>query len=505
MTRRVRATGAESQSLTEQTSRGMVFGVGGAVLYQAYSLVVQTALTYLLSKSQFGAYGKAFALVSFSMLLQQLGFTEVLLRRRGRLRLWRSQVAWFALALGVAGSLLLVAAAFPAASLYQDPRLVGLILLAAPLPIIRSLTVFPVLELMSGVSFVRYYALLTGTAMFTLTLTWVLALAGLGERSFVVSTLIAETGFAVILWRTTRMRISSAPKVSAWSALGGRLRFVLGANVARWVRVSIDPLILGLFATPSAVGVYFFGQSMVGQIVRVVTLNLSGILLPALNKIEGDPARQTAAFLRACRVLGLVGVPMCVGLAVVADLFVRVFLDYGKWHALPPVIAALAVGTAFRLLDEPTQSLLSAQGRFRTGFWVSVAGAVLYTLICAAGSLGGDPLRTAIAVAFYGVFWGPGVLALAIRFGGGTTTESLKIYLVPFALSMLAIVPWQLVDRGAPGAGRARDVAVLAVEIIGAGGTYAALCAVLRPPGWHELLDRLGSLLPGRRADRTGR
>ena len=133
----------------------MLWGVGGAVIYQGYSLIVQTALTYLLTKAQFGAYGKAFALVSFSMLLQQMGFTEVLLRRRGRLQLWRSQVTWFALALGVFGSLLLAVAAYPAARVYQDPRLAGLILLTAPLPIIRSLVVFPVLDLMQGIRFVR--------------------------------------------------------------------------------------------------------------------------------------------------------------------------------------------------------------------------------------------------------------------------------------------------------------------------------------------------------------
>ena len=498
MTAPLRERSDEAPSLTEQTSRGMLWGVGGAVIYQGYSLIVQTALTYLLTKAQFGAYGKAFALVSFSMLLQQMGFTEVLLRRRGRLQLWRSQVTWFALALGVFGSLLLAVAAYPAARVYQDPRLAGLILLTAPLPIIRSLVVFPVLDLMQGIRFVRYYSLLTATALFTLTLTWVLALIGFGERSFVLSTLVAETGFAFILWRMTRMRLDSRPRPAAWIALGGRLRFVLGANVARWVRLSIDPLILGLFATPSSVGVYFFGQSMVGQIVRVVTLNLSSILLPALNKIENDPARQTGAFLRACRVLGLVGIPMCVGLGVVAELFVRVFLDYQKWHALPGVISALAVGTAFRLLDEPTQSLLSAQGRFRTGFWVSVAGAAAYMVVCTAGSIGGDPLRAAIAVAVYGVVWGPAVLTIAIRAGGGSLADSLRVYLVPFSLAVFAIGPWRLLDSSLPGAGRARDALVLAAEILGAISTYAAVCHWLRPSGWPELMERLQAMLPRR-------
>src|ERR1700722_1722039 len=109
-------------SLTDQTSRGVLWGVGGALTYQLYALMAQTALTYLLSKSQYGSYGKGLALVSFSMLLQQTGFNEVLLRRPRRLKLWSAQVAWFALGVGFAGTLLLAIAAYPAALLYHDPR-----------------------------------------------------------------------------------------------------------------------------------------------------------------------------------------------------------------------------------------------------------------------------------------------------------------------------------------------------------------------------------------------
>jgi O-antigen/teichoic acid export membrane protein len=485
-----------STSLTEQTSRGVFWGVGGALTYQLYALMAQTVLTYLLSKSQYGSYGKALALVSFSMLLQQTGFNEVLLRRPRRLKLWSAQVAWFALGVGFAGTLLLAIAAYPAALLYHDPRLTGLVLLSAPLPIIRSLAVVPTLQLIESMRFRWYFGLITLNALVALSLTLLLAFFGFEERSFILGTLIAEPVFIAILWRTAGTRICSGPRPASWAVLAGKLKFVLGANVARWARMSIDPLILGLFASPSAVGIYFYAQSMASQIVRLVTLNLSGVLLPALNKIENDPVRQTDAFLRACRVLGLVGVPMCVGLGAVAELFVRVFLDQKKWQALPPVLSAMALGMVFRMLDEPTQSLLSAQGRFRLGFRISVSAGVLYALICTVGSLRGDPFETAIAIAAYNVFAGPVVLTIAIRGGGGKIWDPLKVFLIPLSLSIVAIGPWLLLDRLLPGTGRARDAAVLFSVMFGSMFSYFLLGRWFEPSGWRELITKLQSVVP---------
>jgi PST family polysaccharide transporter len=260
----------------------------------------------------------------------------------------------------------------------------------------------------------------------------------------------------------------------------------------------VDPLILGLFASASTVGVYFFAQSMVSQIFRVVTLNLSGVLLPALNKIVDDPPRQTAAFMRAASVLMLIGAPLCVGLGSTGSMFVRVFLSAAKWHDLPPVLAALAFGVVFRLLDEPMQSLISAQGRFRLSFFLSIGTGSSYVLACLIGSLTGRALYTAIAVGLYYVIAGPTILCIAIRASRRELGKVIGVFVFPLLLSILAIVPWLLLDRWIPGQGRWRDGGVLAVIIVGAGLSYSLLGRLFNPPGWQELIDRLHAFSPAR-------
>ncbi len=492
------ASGATPASLATRTATGVIWGAGGALLYQTLALFVQTTLTYFVSKTQYGTYGKAFAILNMTMLLQQAGFNEILLRRTGKLALWGTVAFWCALFLGCCGSLLLLAMAWPLGLVYHDPALTVLILLAAPVPLVRSLLVLPTAELVDKMRFRVHYGLMSLNGVMTSLITLGLAWIGLGEKSFIAALLVAEPLYVITLWRVAGSRVRGGPRPSRWIPLAKDLRFTFGSNAARWARTSLDPLVLGLFASQAVVGVYFFAQSMVIQIVRVITLNLSGALLPALNKIAHDPARQTAAFLRASRALTLVGAPCCVGLAAIAPLFVRVFLDSQKWNSLPPILGVLALGTVFRLLDEPAQSLISAQGRFRLGFRLAVTMGAAYVIASAFGSWSGSALRMSATAAFFYALANPVVLTIAIGEGGKRYRDALIVYLVPLLIAAIAIFPWLLLDRWAPGQGRWRDALVLAGTIGGSCLTYLCCCRFLQPPGWNDLLQRIQDLAPSR-------
>lgn len=487
-----------AQSLTRQAASGVAWGAGGALFYQVFALGVQTALTYILSKAEYGSYGKAFAALNLAMLLQQVGFNEILLRRRTRLRLWKGSVFWFSLTLGVLGALLLGSASIPLARLYDDPQLRTLLLLAAPMPVIRALIVLPTLELVDAMRFRIHYGLMLLNAVLSSAVTLALALLGFGAMSFLIATLVVEPFYVLVAWRCAASSVRERPRPSRWIPLARDLRFVFGSNAARYARYGVDPLILGLFAAPSVVGVYFFAQSMVNQIFRVITLNLGGVLLPALNRMPHDPVRQTSAFLRAARVLMLVGAPVCVGLGATGSLFVAAFLDADKWHDLPPVLGVLGLGMVFRLLDEPMQALIAAQGRFRLGFYLSLGSGALYLVICALGSLEGVALGTACAVAAFYVVTGPAVLTIAIHRGGGTLTEALKVFLVPFALAVCAIGPWLLLTGGLVAHGRGEHALVLLTVVVGSIITYLALGRAVCPPGWVELATRVHDIAPRR-------
>lgn len=504
MNARNTAPGATA-SVKEQVSTGVLWGVGGALFYQLVALFVQTALTYFLSKPDYGSYGKAFALLSFVMLIQQLGFNEVLLRKRNSLHKWLPSAFGLALLLGLVGSICLFVLAIPIGHGYDDPLLTRLLQLAAPLPTIRSLCIVPTAVLVAGMRFRMNYGLMLVNALASSLLTLTLAWHGYGALSFPLSMLVVEPVTAWVSWQCARPGVLRRLHwrrwrlfPARWRLLLGDLRFTLGASLSRWMRSGTDSLALGAFAAPAVVGVYFFAQSLVVQIVRVTTLNLSGVLLPALNRFGDDSARQQQAFLQAARVLVLIGAPLCIGLGAVGSLFVRVFLDPGKWHDLPPVLAILAGGVVFRLLDEPISALLAAQGRFRTGFANSLCAGLAYVVCIVIGASSGSAVGTAIAAAAFFLIAGPVLLFIAIRAGGGTFGTAVRVFAIPATLALAAIVPWLVLDWLVPRSGRMRDALVLVATIGGAALTYALLARALRPPGWVQLMERIEALLPRR-------
>lgn len=485
-------------SLTQRATSGIAWGATSAIIYQAVALVVQVALAHVLAKDQYGIYGVAVTVLTLGTLVQQVGFNEVLQHRRASLHLWVNPAAWLAGSLGLLGALIVVAAAWPVGAAYGSTTLAYVVLLMAPIPFARAMTVVPLALLAEQMRFRLLAGVILVFAIANSLLVLGLAAAGMGVFSYPVAMLTTEPLYVMSLWIASRPAVQLNPQVRRWRFMLGDLSLIFGSNAAKWVRNSADALVLGLFATKAEVGIYFFGLSMAVQIVRVVTLNLAVALLPTLNRIQGDPARQTAAFLRASGVLMLVGGPMCVGLAAISWLFTRLLLDNQKWHDLPPILATLSLGVVFRLLDEPAQSLLAAQGRFRTGFKLNLMLAAGFVVAVYMGARFGGVQGTAVAVAGYYMIAGPLQLFVAGRQGHMPVNRALRVYWSPLVLSAAAIGPWFLAERWLPGHGRPRDAAALAGMIVLSAATYVALARALRLDSWNGLLERVGQIAPAR-------
>lgn len=486
---------SSNKSLSDLVAAGVSWGVGGALLYQLAALVVQTALTHFLDKAEYGTYAKAFSILTFATLLQHLGFNEILLRRRKRFRSWLSPIFWLALTMGVVGSLVLLAVAWPLSQLYDDPDLAKLLLLGAPLPIARSLTIIPSAVLVEAMRFRAHYGLMLLGGLGTSLLTLGLAMSGFGPSAFIVATLVAEQCALIGLWKLARIGPIAPYRPSRCRVILKDLRFVFGANFSRWLRAGTDPLVLGTFASSSTVGLYFFAQSLALQIPRVMSLNLAGALLPALNRLDG--ARQTEAFLQASRVVMLLGAPVCVGLAVISPLFVRVFLNIETWGELPAVLSVLALGTVFRLLEEPTNSLIAAQGRFRLRFRLSIVSAVIYLVALSLGAATARAEFAAAAGALFYVVFGPVLLWIACGANLASIHACVSMFLFPLTIALASIVPWISLHQLCPGTGLVRDACVLCATILGAAISYFWSLNVLRPAGWSELIKRAAAMAPG--------
>jgi O-antigen/teichoic acid export membrane protein len=276
--------------------------------------------------------------------------------------------------------------------------------------------------------------------------------------------------------------------------LGDSTRLIAG-DLALAAHDKSDYLMLGLFATIEQVGIYFFGFMFSIQMLQMFTLNLTQILFPALTKLKDDADVRLPAFLKAQRILALLGVSSCFVQAAVAEPLTHLFLN-SQWIPAIIVMQVLSLGMATRMIAATSFAFLKSQGRFQT--IAVIRWLVTVIQVCtlwAVLSAGGSILSVALVVAVIGSFLGPVAFYAAIRPYGGNWRDVFETLLPPLLSSGAAVgASWAMAQwMSRQGAGYLLQL----VEILVVSGLLGLLFAraFLRPV-WDDLWARAWELLP---------
>jgi O-antigen/teichoic acid export membrane protein len=490
-----------------QTLGSKVVGMAGQVI-----------LAWLLMPEDLGLWAKASIVTGFSGLIQQAGLRETLIHRQRTYHLWANTAFWMSVGLGLIGAVITALAAWPAAWLLHDQRLIGILLVLAATAPLMSLDQVAEAKLQNQMRFGLLAGVNWGVAVGQLALTvmfaWILP-RQYKAYAFVLPRPFIAVARLTILWAAARPPVRWDPEFRRWRYMVSDSSTLFVSNLFLMLQWQGDYIVLGLlFVNQAILGVYFLAFNLSIQTMQLFTGNLTGVLFPALSKLQGDPQRQIRAFLDATRMLALVAVPLCLLQMGVADPGVRLFFEDRKWQAAIPVLQALSVGMAFRVVASPGGSLIQAQGRFRVILATNVINAIVFlTLVTIGALLGRDhadspnlwirPATTVgIAVALYFALIGPVFLYVAIRPSGGTWRDIARVYVAPMVASALAISAAMFLGDLVP-AGQIRghkwaQAVRLTVICAWFAVIYVPLIRWLAPDAYRALLQRLTGLYKGR-------
>jgi PST family polysaccharide transporter len=481
----------------------MALLAGSTLVVRAASLLAQLALAKLLLKDDFGLYGLTLTVWGFVQLLTSPGLDDVLIARKARLHIWVSPAAWMSLTLGVAGMLVMAGAAPVAAWAYDDPRLSPLVLVMALAAIPSALQIVPGAVLRARLRFRAWaaYLLLSQIAIYGLQVG--LAVGGLGAMAFVLPIPIVAALSAAALWWMARPGVGVRPRVRRWRYLMGDSVILLITRAVQTVQGQADRIALGIIATTTVAGVYYFAFQFATQVTRVLASNLHQVLFPGLASLKDDPARQLAGAINAARLVGFVGLPLACLQAAMVEPFLRLLFG-DKWAAavLPAQIMSVAMGVD--CVAWVAVSLLQAQRRFARLMWLFVASCVAFVLLIAAAALLAPDGREAVAVAaatgVHALIVPAVFFACAVRVCGGRARDVIPVYATPVLLAPPAALAgvWASgwIDASGP---RADLLRLLVIGAVGA-SVYAGLTLALARDQWHDLITRLRGALRRRRA-----
>lgn len=418
------------------------------------AVAAQVILARLLFPGDYGVFGLAVALAIIPNVIRDAGISPVLVQRRHDFDRLINGAFWLSMTLGVGSAGLIVLFAAAGAEVYQSPQLLtlGLILaLASPFMAAGNL---PGAKMQIELR-LRLLTLLETGLLLTLTgLTIIFAWAGLGPVSLALPILVAAVVRAVVYWTLAPLKLNWRPDTHLWHVFGIESSLLIATTICWAVTSQGANVILALFASDGLVGFYVFAIGASMQAASLLAGSVAGILFPTLSRLNGEPARQRAAFLTACGSSAAITVPFALLPAACAPQLIELLFP-PKWGPAAPLLQILSVAAALMTIGYPTNSFLVAQNRNRVAFRFAAVMAVYFVIsVTVLTAIFGSvtqfsPTGTAIAVAQFYLVSALTSLYIVLAPGGSPWKPMYAIAVRPLllggvAVGVSAVLTWAL-------------------------------------------------------------
>jgi PST family polysaccharide transporter len=385
-------------SIGHRATRGFLWLVGQTVLVKLASTAGVVILSWFLMPEDFGLVGLAYTVTAIVGLVQNLGLKEILIRRQKHYRRWVNAAFWLSLSVGIAAGVLMAVCSPLAAKIYGEPRLVGLICILSTTAPLQALLTIPLTNLQIEFRFRAMGILGVLDGVGTIILSVIFAALGFGAYSFVMPRPIILGIEAMIAWVIAPTIIHSGMHLSRWRFLLNDSIWLFGTYVLLTMISQGDYVTLGIFSSKRETGLYFFAFNLSMQIVTLITGNIASVLLPSLSKFSGDDKRQVGAFVRASRMISMLGMPLCFAQAVFAAPLFHLFFA-PKWYPAIPIFQVLCMGMSMRVVAGTSQSMMQARGRYRAFFFASLVYLIVFVASVGIGFASGGVLGLVLGVA----------------------------------------------------------------------------------------------------------
>ena len=367
--------------IQSRTVRNISYIGAAQMIVLVFTLVMIAVLTRLLTPEDFGIVSIGLIFMALFTAIQDFGIAPAIIQRDTRVE--ESISVGLALRWIIAGIL------------------VAMLVLVSPMlaDFYGNRAIAPVLIVMSANLFIQpfafaSYVMLNRTLRFSCMAIGImaqyavmavvaisLALAGFSYWSIVLGSLTGSVCYVVVLNHYGRVLRMPRIDVKLMKELLGFGSHLLIVGLMAYVIFNVDQMVVGKVLGVVALGIYFvavkFGRTLGEQISGTV----NRVLFPTMARMKDLGERLKIGYVQSLRMIAIVAVPLSLGMAALAPLFVKVVLGEDFNDAALP-IAILSFQGLLNALIPPAANVLIAIGKPKyMSVQASVQAAIMVALV----------------------------------------------------------------------------------------------------------------------------
>ncbi len=357
---------------------------------RSIGVVSTLVLARLLAPADFGLVAMAMSIVAALEILGAFSFDLALIQNRDAERR-HFDTAWtFNVMFGVANACILLALAVPAARLYGEPRVEGIMHWLAAYAAIQGLANIGVVAFQRDLELHKEFRFALTKRIIGFTVTLALAYTLRSYWALVggtIATALAAVALSYLM-HPYRPRFS----IAARRELFHFSKWLLINNVLIFFTHRSTDLILGRYAGAQALGTYNVAYELANLPTTELVFPISRAVYPGYARMAERLEELRRGFLDVFALIVLFAVPAGIGITVLAEPVVRVLLGE-KWSAAIPLIQILGIFGVLRASGSNSGSVYLALGvphviAYLALLFLAVLGTGLWLTVGDAGAKG---------------------------------------------------------------------------------------------------------------------
>lgn len=142
--------------------------------------------------------------------------------------------------------------------------------------------------------------------------------------------------------------------------------------ISIWLTGYVDIFIVGTMLNQHYLGIYRTSMSTVGQIMGLITAATTPVLFSSLSKLQDDDQALKKMFFSFQKLVGIIVIPMGVGIFLFQDLITNILLG-SQWHEAAPFIGLWGLTSAITIvLSHYCSEIYRAKGKPKLSVLVQI-------------------------------------------------------------------------------------------------------------------------------------